>query len=461
MAVGVMLFRFEKMENSTANPASAGIEPQVVMPCFLKEPCSVRTPVLTLRFDNDSPYPGHSNYAYIQQFGRYYHIMDWVCVSNTVWEAHLKVDVCGSYRNDILRSTQFVERAEKSSDGTIPDKLGIATGFKQITTPWTGRGMVLAMGGNGTSYYTIDEGHLISLLNYMFGDGYVDDAVPGWSEVYPEIKAQANPLQFVQSLRLFPFDVSEYATGRDSIRVGFVSSPVSAGTLSPGFGAKVTFLGDTFEVPAHPQQSSLPYTRLSPYSEIGVWYPPFGDISLDPEVVAANGNEVLTEVSVDLISGNAVLECRSGGCLLGSAEAKVGIDVAISQTYRTGYGAANLIGSAAGIASAAALGNWAGALSGFASTLENIAGSKTPKLRMTGSNGGSASLDPTGYTYGRFQKVIPPAAHFAGRPLYQTVTLNTLLGGFCLCRNPEMEQVGTVQETLDLERIMGEGFYLE
>lgn len=464
MSVTVRLYRFEKLANSTANPETASVPYLAEMPCALKGACSVQAPTLTLRFDNTSTIPGHANYAYIIEFGRYYQIMDWVCESNTVWDARLEVDVCGTFRNNILRSTQFVERAERSSNGRIGDRLSVITSQVSksriaFNTPWERDfTMVLgAVGGGYTVYYKMDMGQLGSLVNWMFSDSYANSVMPEWVEAYPEIKSQLNPLQFINSLRMFPFDVP--ASGSQTVFIGWGRAPISAPTFEPGYQARVTFFLDNITLPTHPQASSIPYTTMPPYTELGVWYPPFGDIPIDPGLVNEGGT-LLPEITVDLISGKSILKLW-GTSLAGSAEAMVGVDVALSQTYRTGFGIANTVADIGSFAASVAAGDYGGALAGFGETVQNLAASKVPKLRTMGGDGGGAASEPIGYAYGRFQHVIAPPAHYVGRPLFQTVELSTLLGGFVLCRNAEVESLGTVEETLKLERIMEEGFYLE
>lgn len=459
----VNMFHLKKAKNSTKIPTESA---ESVITCRLKHETSLLNPVFEFTYVAGDP-PFHLNYITVPAFKRNYFIRDWRNLDLQRWEIVCEVDPMGTYRQQIIGSRQFVERAEKSANSSIPDGLAIPTSSisaNRVTfsTPWSGSSMVLAMGGNTTTYYAIDEGHLISLMNFMFGNRYLEELVPGWSEVFPQLKAEANPIQFIQSLRRFPFDVRPYANGgTQTIRVGYVNSPLSAPTFQPGLGARVTFLGETFSVPFHPQIDSYQYVAMEPFSEIGVWYPPFGDIALDAGLVQRMGGEVLTEIGVDLITGNGIIQCRCGGALLGSSEAKIGIDVAVSQTYRSEMSAGTVVGAAASIAGNLATMNIGGALEGIGSTLDKWAGSKVPKFRASGSNGGSAALDSTGYAYGRFQSVLAPSNHFCGRPLYAEVSLSSLSGGFVKCVNPEIKIESTEQEAAMIENYLKGGAYLE
>lgn len=466
MALVVRLWRFEKYRNSTANPTSMGIDPALEMTCVLKDPCSVQTPRLILHFNNDSGFPGHYNYCYIGEFQRFYFIMDWVCINNTMWEVVCNVDLCGTFRDYIRESEQFVLRAEKSSNGTIADSLAVGTakyssrrtGIKQ---PYGNGGgcMILSVGGGTNTNYVIDEGHLISICQFMFSDRYADAVLPNWAELEPGLKAQLNPLQYINSLRSYPFNFE--GANRQTIKIGFVNTPISAPTMPSGYGATFTFLEPAFTVPSHPQSGTLPYTAQAPYSRYGVWYPPFGDIELDPGAVVAAGYQIVAEISVDMLSGNSVAQFWAGSALAGSAEGKLGVDVAISQTYRTGFGLSNTIGAAAGVGSALAMGNITGAIAGFAEGMRQIGDSMVPKMRVVGSNGGASASLGLAWAYGTFQEVVAPSPHFAGRPLYRRTLLQDLMGGFVMCRNAELDQVGTSGETERIETILNGGFYLE
>ena len=118
-------------------------------------------------------------------------------------------------------------------------------------------------------------------------------------------------------------------------------------------------------------------------------------------------------------------------------------------------------GAAAGVGSAIAMGNITGAIAGFTEGMRQIGDSMVPKMRLVGSNGGASASLGLAWSYGIFQGVVAPSAHFAGRPLYQKILLQELMGGFVMCRNAELDQVGTSGETAEIENILNSGFYLE
>ena len=62
------------------------------------------------------------NYAYIEDFGRYYYITDIVAVTDKFWKISLKVDVLMSYGDDILQLEANVLRNEYDFNLMLDDK---------------------------------------------------------------------------------------------------------------------------------------------------------------------------------------------------------------------------------------------------------------------------------------------------------------------------------------------------
>ena len=74
MSFQVSLFQFSKKENSTGRPAAGS---GAYFSCVLKDGTGVLNPVITLDMGlNESP--TKYNYAYINTFGRYYFINEWI-----------------------------------------------------------------------------------------------------------------------------------------------------------------------------------------------------------------------------------------------------------------------------------------------------------------------------------------------------------------------------------------------
>ena len=81
----------------------------------LRESCDVLAPVINFECDSLMKY----NYAYIQDFRRYYFITKFTNVVNNVWEVEFKVDPLMSFKGDILALSVVVD---KQSDKIIGDE---------------------------------------------------------------------------------------------------------------------------------------------------------------------------------------------------------------------------------------------------------------------------------------------------------------------------------------------------
>jgi len=110
--VNITLYSFTKRKNSTKRPADG-----TTYTGTLKDNTSVVNPSVIFEF---SAFPAY-NYAYIQEFARYYWITDKTHVANNVWIITMHVDVLASYKNEIGGSSKYVLRSAAAFDGTISD----------------------------------------------------------------------------------------------------------------------------------------------------------------------------------------------------------------------------------------------------------------------------------------------------------------------------------------------------
>lgn len=62
-----------------------------------------------------------ANYAYIQEFGKFYFIRNKTNVLNDLWRFELEEDVLMTYQGDILNTNGVVERQKDNYDMYLPD----------------------------------------------------------------------------------------------------------------------------------------------------------------------------------------------------------------------------------------------------------------------------------------------------------------------------------------------------
>jgi len=81
----------------------------------LKDDSSISTPIIRLKDERDN-LGEIANYAYIEEFNRYYFIKSMVVMNKQIWVLALSVDVLESFKEDILNSTAEITRPMKKGD---------------------------------------------------------------------------------------------------------------------------------------------------------------------------------------------------------------------------------------------------------------------------------------------------------------------------------------------------------
>ena len=98
-----------------------------------------------------------ANYAYIQEFGKFYFIRNKTNVLNDLWRFELEEDVLMTYQGDILNTNGVVERQKDNYDMYLPDpKIPVdcrkAVTYRQFPTNHFGASVSITMmvlGGDG------------------------------------------------------------------------------------------------------------------------------------------------------------------------------------------------------------------------------------------------------------------------------------------------------------------------
>lgn len=171
----IKLYRTTKRRNSTATPVSkpALFELRATITADLKDESNILTPSFLLNMT------GHDGSNYVEAFGRYYWIKDFVIVRASLFQLNCAVDVLASYRGRIRATRAFV-LYDSVANTELPDhRLAIKTTptvqTSQALMPWSfvqGSGTnFIAVSGNGkntdaagsTGVYTITPAGLSDL----------------------------------------------------------------------------------------------------------------------------------------------------------------------------------------------------------------------------------------------------------------------------------------------------------
>lgn len=465
MALEIKVYKFSKKINSTKQP-DVSVEQASFPNCELKEGTSILTP--TIIFDSSLVALTFTpNYVYIAQapFKRYYYVTN-LTYEQGRWFMQLAVDPLASFKTEIGLENAYVVRSSVASNGllmdnTYPTTTTTTTEERQaVSSPWETDSLadgcyVVGIAGQKTTYYIFLPSALELFLNYLFSDLYLDDVIPGWTSTYPEAKVLLNPTQFITSIMWMPFVTT--GTSVSSVRVGYVDVDVAAWEVS---GSGLVFWGIDFTPYDHPQISRGSYMANAPYSLYNLFYPPFGKIELDSNIVA-NTSNISTLVGVDLRTGEGTLTVfDTGGYIMSWIHSKVGVNYQVSQVVNPGFGIGQVTSTLASGYANAMSGNIAGAISGGVNGIAEAVKSKIPSATTIGSNGSINGLRGIPTLQHEFIGVADENNSNRGRPLCENRTINTL-GGYIMVEDADISLPATDGEIKQIEEYMEGGFFYE
>ena len=488
--MNVELFNFSKRFNSTKVPTGTG---QAFTGVNLKENCSVYQPVITFAvssFSAPTVAPTIYNYALISKFQRYYFIDDWVYIGN-VWEAHLTIDVLGTYKTSIGNLSTLVERAASSYDGNVVDnfyskKVNSTISFVNMSSAFNG---VAPMGGcfvigvvgepallsanynnlGGINYYALDGNGIKSLCSWMFSNSIWQNLnITDISEGL--FKSMFNPIQYLVSCTWYPFQSFEFSSqSQCNVMFGYWNTGVT------GYPVNVYAITTdiTAQIPDHPQISRGAYLNYNPYTKATIYIPAFGAIPIDLSF-RPSGDYIRARYLIDAHTGQAEVKValwpqadltnQNDGKVFFMKSGMVGVPIQISQAMvetvsSTGFN----------------MGGWMDLGSLFKQFAFGT-GYQTLAAGLTGSEGsytGEYPLVSTNGSQGSFLLTSTQATlvveHFMitdedisefGRPLMQVKTINTL-SGFIKCADAHVSLPITEREKKTITEFMTTGFFYE
>lgn len=485
----ITLFRFNKKSNSTALPSIDG----TTYSCSIKNVDSVLTPVVEISNAKGNNQIPLFNYAYIPAFRRYYWIDD---ISYTVgtWSISMHCDVLGTYRTDIRNSRQYVARSSSKYDTDIVDNLYLSkvsaaqnefahnfytnsqygndyvrvkrssgtTGVEKFFNVSFTQGcfMVGIVGDNtaGVTYYAFSNAGFKEFINsaMTFTPSDMSDVSNGIAN------AVFNPIQYITSVRWFPVSPF-YTTTEKDITIGGYTLP----TLTYGGYPITADYIDRFYVditiPKHPESSVRSYMNLSPFTELNLYFQPFGCFPIDTTKVY-NSSSITCEIAVDYSGGSAIFNVYKGGGTIWTTEGLLytmsmdyGVQLPISSLvldWKAGLGISALSWLKSAIPEKPSqsenawsylpeyarnrLGQGESSNTEVLNKAIDITSSALGQLSTVGSAGSFLSyMKNTPELMAWFRTTASEDIDRFGRPLNQMATLVNLTG-FCICMNATM-----------------------
>lgn len=96
------------VNNSEKNKINKSLTAGVTLSGTLRNESNVVNPSIVINIDNPTIY----NYAYIEDFKRYYFITDYISLRSGIWRINLKSDVLMSFKDSILASNVLINNTE-------------------------------------------------------------------------------------------------------------------------------------------------------------------------------------------------------------------------------------------------------------------------------------------------------------------------------------------------------------
>ena len=268
------------------------------------------------------------NYCYIQDFQRFYFITNWSYGSDNTWSATCEIDVLATYANVIRTSPCYIERAEdiellndKVADHFYPAEIGVTHQSTFIDLGWENNpangcfviGIITKSSPDfgSVKYYLMSAEQLTVLLVNMMDSmgGTLEGWQTGQDILDKAVKTIVNPLQYIVSVKWFPFSMTGFGTS-EPIWLGAWNTNTTGRRIPPaavvredqGFINIPTYSG------ASTIEEELLYPQYAPYKTITLSSKLFGMIELSTaEFDIINFSKAHISLQTNLITGNCTL----------------------------------------------------------------------------------------------------------------------------------------------------------
>lgn len=485
---------FTKSKNSTKQPAENS---GTLYTCLLKDDTTVTAPRIQLKLSSSDPVS--FTYAYIPAWNRYYFINEWTYVLG-MWEASLSVDVLGSFKTEIGNLSKYVLRSSHSYDPEIPDTfyttknpwhtnaVNLPTPFDYANTKQFIVGIISAPSPNAqtgefqnnslgaVTYYKATEKEILTIIRWLLSDDFLaiaSDPSSGISNAV--LKNFSNPLDYISSLTLFPFEIIPSGSfgAYEYIKYGWWDTTNWTGfprlTRIPSLTRQ--FVGNDYRV-AIPTNSyainKKDFLKYDPYTKYHLRLEPFGIIPLETNLMAGK-DYLYTGYDIDLMTGQCRLSLGTSlyGAELGTYNTNVGIPIALSQITTDIIGGVASIGqslmSGFGMATGDSfLGGLGGGLLAGITGTANLINTIKPEAQTKGNNGSIIAYNGINnhQLVIRYCDCATTLNSEFGFPLCGYRVLNTI-PGFILCGEGHVDVNAYDSEKTMISQYLTGGFFYE
>lgn len=363
----------------------------------LRQGTSILNPVIVMEISYDVI--PNVNYAYIEEFKRYYFITDIKNVNNRLWEYSMKVDVLMSYSQYISSLGAYVERNEFTYNNLIEDKLLDFKYNKEIEyldglSYYTEFNVSPPIETYATRYCVL----INAITNFQISAG-LDNIQSGVGRL-PQINSDAtgdfissntylltigglfslmNSIynndtikSYIKNIVILPFELEVKDTELTSIYIGNETYEIVNGARIPRFPSYERIHHTQFNI----NVDNVSFIDYEPYTVYELFLPYNGYIKLNSNQVVNNFIDIYYSVSAE--NGEAVVFVTDGVTkdILYSSPCQLGVRVGLSssnnlevQNQRISLGISTALGAITSIASIVG-GNPIGAVGGAISTVK-------------------------------------------------------------------------------------------
>lgn len=444
--VTVKFVHTSKARNSTKVP-STDVSTETV--CYLKDRTSILKPTITVQggtptFEGKT-FPDY-NYCYIEEFHRYYFIIEIVSVSALVWDISCEVDVLATYRKEILQAKGFIQYAQTGynkylGDPRLPQSTQIYSSVYSTT-------LVNVLDSSGI--YTLTVANNTSgngfATTYLLTEGQLNSLVQKINSGIDEIKNYfTNPLEAIVRCSWLPTTAAIAGQGSAEIVIGKYSTGITATVAKEQVrgGYVTTYTPATIEGITYGG-----YLMVEPYHELHRFLPGVGVVQLPLCSFFHTGEtekvEWLMEVSFAPSTGDIAYIFHAGSdydnAIALTVQGNVATELPVSATSANGIGIAAGIGSTlASTATVIGTGGNLGAGAAVRAATQFVGGAVGTTLAMqttTNVKGSMSSMATKQYAHKFFDRSIyhligqAPSASVAtiGLPVMKTQTLGSHTG---------------------------------
>ena len=463
----VVLYKISKNENSTKQPTAS--DTQITLSCRVLDASSIISPTITITAPNNDV--REYNYAYIEEFKRYYWINDIIYDAN-IWTLKLTCDVLATYKNEIGGTSLYVLRSANASNGYILDN------YYQPTTDCIGGGMEFI----NETYFGYGEAYILNIMGSSEGTSTLYQLTPeGFmrfiKELYTTINDYGvfddvikkvvqffggNPVNLINSMFWVPsaFEPFPPADMGDEVVVGSWRSGIEGKKLSRS-RYQIFDAMPYLAIPKHPKASTRgAYLNVAPYSQYYINWAGCGTFPLDATKMVDTqyiGAQVYVEARTCEMSVR--IFDASGGFTLADVKGLYGVPMNVNASSNGGSILGSVVGTIGKVGTAVATGGTSLAIgagvAGIGSAITAIEG--MPTSSQTGNAG--IVLSPS-YLQPYFYDIMNEDNARNGRPLC-AVRTPASLGGFMIVQRGDVEIDGTFEEMKTIKQFLEGGFYYE